>query len=545
MRTLLSIEKVYSIRNLVALRAIYDKIEIQVRSLENLGVDSRQYGPLLIPVLMQKIPEDLALLISREFVNVDDCWSMKTVLNILKKEIQAREGSQLSKDEVQHFTAETLYSSGNMKPQNKFKNFNDYLKCIFCDKNHKSQECMTIISLEDKRRILKNKRRCFKCLKIRHLSKDCNTKMKCFYCSNFYHAAMCINKIANKKIDIQENCSSSLASLSKCNNSVLLQTARVNVTANNINQPARILFDSCSQLSYISPSLRSKLNLKTLDSKRIVINTFGNQSETEVLERVQFTVKDLVPDCYAASAIRGIIRFFARRGVPSEIVSDNGTQFTSKETQAFVASMAIKWRFNVAAAPWWGGIFERLVRSTKRCLKKILSNSKITYEELLTVLLKVECVINNRPLTFSYEEPGDEVVTPNHLVFWRMLNLEVIPESSSNDYNIDTNQRNKHLYMLLTHFQSRWKDEYLKNLREDHKSSKVKGSAIIKEGDVVLIDDSLKSRILLKVGIVEDIKYSKNNEIRSAIVIYIHNNTCQRVNRTVNKLYPLNMVKNK
>ncbi|XP_065682286.1 uncharacterized protein LOC124816230 [Hydra vulgaris] len=116
--------------------------------------------------------------------------------------------------------------------------------------------------------------------------------MKCFYCSNFHHAAMCINKIANKKIDIQENYSSSLASLLKCNNSVLLQTVRVNVTANNINQPARILLNSCSQLSYILPSLRSKLNLKTLDSKRIVINTFGNQSETEVLERVQFTVKD-------------------------------------------------------------------------------------------------------------------------------------------------------------------------------------------------------------------------------------------------------------
>ena len=62
-------------------------------------------------------------------------------------------------------------------------------------------------------------------------------------------------------------------------------------------------------------------------------------------------------------------------------------------------------------------MFERLIKSTKRCLKKILGKSLLNYEEMLTVLAKIQVIINNRPLTFSYEEPGDQVLKPNHLLF--------------------------------------------------------------------------------------------------------------------------------
>ena len=68
--------------------------------------------------------------------------------------------------------------------------------------------------------------------------------------------------------------------------------------------------------------------------------------------------------------------------------------------------------------------------------------------------------------------------------------------------NVNINQRNKQLIVLLTHFRSKWKNEYLKYLREQYKASKGNGSALIKIGDKVLIDDFPKSRMLWKVGIV-------------------------------------------
>lgn len=48
------------------------------------------------------------------------------------------------------------------------------------------------------------------------------------------------------------------------------------------------------------------------------------------------------------------------------------------------------------ASPWWGGFFERLVRSFKRCLKKTLRTARVTYEELSTILIEMEGVLNSR-----------------------------------------------------------------------------------------------------------------------------------------------------
>ena len=46
----------------------------------------------------------------------------------------------------------------------------------------------------------------------------------------------------------------------------------------------------------------------------------------------------------------------------------------------------------------------------------------ITFEELKTVLLEKELTLNNRPLTFTYDIPGNEVLTLSHLIYGRRIN---------------------------------------------------------------------------------------------------------------------------
>ena len=59
---------------------------------------------------------------------------------------------------------------------------------------------------------------------------------------------------------------------------------------------------------------------------------------------------DLVPDC-SSSCVHVLKSFFASRGVPTLVISYNGSQFISNETQSFVYSRGTKWQFTLPSAP--------------------------------------------------------------------------------------------------------------------------------------------------------------------------------------------------
>ena len=51
-------------------------------------------------------------------------------------------------------------------------------------------------------------------------------------------------------------------------------------------------------------------------------------------------------------------------------------------------------------APWWGGFFERMIQVLKHCLRKLMGQAKLTYQELLTSVAEVE-LMNSQPLTVT------------------------------------------------------------------------------------------------------------------------------------------------
>ena len=89
MKSLLGIEQVTLIRDVKGLRQVFDKIESHVRSLSSLGVDRVAYGSLLAPVVMKRIPQEIALIVSRDVK--EDSWNLDDLLKIIEREIQARE----------------------------------------------------------------------------------------------------------------------------------------------------------------------------------------------------------------------------------------------------------------------------------------------------------------------------------------------------------------------------------------------------------------------------------------------------------------------
>ena len=73
------------------LRHIYDKVQVNVRGLEALGVESEQYGSFLVPVIMAKLPSEVRLQIARTTTN--DVWKVEELLRIIQGEVEAREMS--------------------------------------------------------------------------------------------------------------------------------------------------------------------------------------------------------------------------------------------------------------------------------------------------------------------------------------------------------------------------------------------------------------------------------------------------------------------
>ena len=269
---------------------------------------------------------------------------------------------------------------------------------------------------------------------------------------------------------------------------------------------------------------------------------------------------ELVYDLSTPTFILCLRRFCARRGTPTVIVSDNAKTFKAaskllkklKEDQAFqgyLGNKRIQWKFNLERSPWWGGHFERLVGQVKRCLRKVLGNARLSFDELFTVLTEVENTLNSRPLTYDYDEPGVEMLTPSHLIFGRRLSAlaeGIHQRVDNNEFDDISNLHKRFLYLTrkLSHFWSRWHKEYLVGLREAHKSGKRESPNILK-GDVVLVHDDNLKRGMWKMAIVEDLIVGKDGVVRGAKLRKAGKGKPEFICRPLQKLYPLECVKAK
>ena len=112
-------------------------------------------------------------------------------------------------------------------------------------------------------------------------------------------------------------------------------------------------------------------------------------------------------------------------------------------------------------------------------------------DELNTLLVEIEAVINCRPLTFVYDdiEGISFALTPAHMIYGRKINLT--PNSVHHE-TMNTHQsltrRVSHHRRLLEQFTNCWKKDYLLNLREhSHTLRQRRQDPHIKVGDVVLL----------------------------------------------------------
>ena len=61
------------------------------------------------------------------------------------------------------------------------------------------------------------------------------------------------------------------------------------------------------------------------------------------------------------------------------------------------------------------------MRSVKRCMRKTIGGARLTYEELLTVIVEAEMILNARPLSYVTSVDAEESLTPSHLLHGKKI----------------------------------------------------------------------------------------------------------------------------
>jgi len=178
-------------------------------------------------------------------------------------------------------------------------------------------------------------------------------------------------------------------------------------------------------------------------------------------------------------------RFSSRRSLPQLVLSDNASTFMaaaddlkalfeSDTVKESLGNQGIEWKFIPRRAPWYGVYWERLVRLTKNALKKTLNRAFVTLSSLQTLIVEIEAHLNNRRLTYVSSELNEpEPLTPSHLLYGRVINT--VPDTPTTQDELSDedfkktgsklhhtlSKRAKAQALLVQHFWSRWKREYL------------------------------------------------------------------------------------
>ena len=248
------------------------------------------------------------------------------------------------------------------------------------------------------------------------------------------------------------------------------------------------------------------------------------------------------------SFLNAFTRFVSRRGVPSEVISDNGTNFVGavNELRELVGKLdpdriqqmtnhlftKVKWHFNPPAAPHFGGIYEAMIKAAKRAIYAVLGNGNIRDEELITVITGVESLLNSRPLTYQSSDPKDVLpLTPNHFLHGQVGGI-LAPESV--DYtSFNLRNRWRRVQQLLDQVWSRWLKEYIPTLNKRPKWMEVVSD--LQTGDVVLALESGVPRGRWPLGRIVETYPGKDGHTRVAKI------QCgeKTLTRPIHKLVPL------
>ncbi len=246
---------------------------------------------------------------------------------------------------------------------------------------------------------------------------------------------------------------------------------------------------------------------------------------------------EVVSSLTTEGCIAAIHRFAARRGVPSRIYSDNGTNFMGSKAELArlrslihakrggvvkeVGSKGMEWVVIPPASPNFGGLWEAAVKSAKAHLKKVVGKALLTFEELATLCCDIESMMNSRPLAPISDDPKDlGALTPFMLLTGAQsasmptLVHKTLP--STNLEGASPKARWLHLRHLSADFWKRWGKEYLTTLQQRPKHARETPN--LEVNDLVLVTDERLAPLHWPLGRITHVFPGNDGQVRTVNV---------------------------
>eukprot|EP00794_Sanderia_malayensis_P006280 gene6280-7002_t len=546
------VEPVYNSKELTRLRRLHDEVDCHYKALTVMGVKSETYSMVIMPDLMKKIPRDIVVSVKRlRDVNYD--WQLGEFLEGLWNELVIRglhetnsNNREISKD---HKTGKVFSIASKL--------------CPFCLAEHPAEDCAKVTDIEERRQLVKRYKRCFQCLKKGHRARDCYLRKECSKCKKQgHHASIC-----------KEEHAANLHVTGK--GSIAYQTVQAIVNLPGKNEVrCRMLLDTGCDRSYMTQEFANKLKGKPIRYERKILDTVHGEKTHNCavflleMKNGKVRMKKIVdPTRYSTKQRLLKVTAWVRRFIECcrqkkrsckklEIEEINcAEEMWIKEVQRELQQdkdfKQTKQALNVSETNGMlrcEGRFEhtdlpfetkkpRLLPKNNYFTRLAIGRSVLRFRELETMLIKVEGLLNNRPLTYQTEELDLEVITPNHLIFGHALPI-IGDHDEDSEEDVVFTKRMKYLESKKNHIWTRWMKEYILNLREYHKII----TTIVdppRLGQLVLIvDDSVRRRYWQMGKIVKQLK-SKDGVTRAVKVQIASQGKLYEIERPLQGICPL------
>lgn len=207
---------------------------------------------------------------------------------------------------------------------------------------------------------------------------------------------------------------------------------------------------------------------------------------------------ELAADLSANAFLDAFSRFNNRRGPCTTLYSDNATNFhganriMKEDLQAWhsehnrqqLVNKGVKWIFITPAAPHQGGIWEAAVKSAKKHIVRVVGDQIMSYEQLNTLIIRVEACLNSRPIVALHDDPEDKLaLTPAD--FLSGGRVVALPEPSVAHLPLNRVQEWHLVRRWTEEIWRRWQDEYLQSLQRRSKWTRATDS--VKVNDIVVV----------------------------------------------------------